>query len=331
MKKTALLASLVLTFSHIALAQEKGAAEKGSATATEKASAGGGVEEGTIAEKSNAPPEAVKTDEGSQTDVREREGKNYYFIGGFYRGTIVPQFMMNMFVDGGRTVYNSAAGLQFDIRKDGFSIIPQVILAEHGMEPTLFLEKGKAAGEAGNWTVVAADVKALYGGVDLLWSAKMAKNFDFEFGFGVGFGVLMGDIMNNWVWKSPNAADNKLTTTANGTSYSFAPCTTTGDDNGLAANSVDRGCKAINHKMSEVDKVGAHYGSDGKLVYGYTEPGWTHGGSVPSIFPWLSLPILGLRIKPIKALVLRVQTGFSLTGFYFQLGGFYGIEQTHKK
>jgi hypothetical protein len=47
--------------------------------------------------------------------------------------------------------------------------------------------------------------------------------------------------------------------------------------------------------------------------------------------PWLSLPILGLRIKPIKALVLRAQIGFSLTGFYFQLGGFYGLERPAAK
>src|SRR5437870_5621612 len=135
MKKTVLLASLILTTTSVAWAQDK---EK---SGTDKASASGSTEEGTIAEKTNAPPEALKTDEGSQTDVKEREGKYYYFIGGFYRGTVVPQFLMSLFVDGGRTVYNSAAGIQLDIRKDNFSIIPQIILAEHGMERTLFLEK----------------------------------------------------------------------------------------------------------------------------------------------------------------------------------------------
>lgn len=324
MKTTTLLASLLVTsISTVAAAQDKTGAEK---TGTDKASATGSTEEGTIAEKTNAPPEAMKTDEGTQTDVKEREGKYYYFIGFFYRGTVVPQFLMNLFVDGGRTVYNSAAGFQFDIRKDGFSIIPQIILAEHAMERTPFLEKGKAAGEAGNWTVVGADIKALYGGVDLLWSAKMAKNFDFEFGFGVGIGVIMGDIANNWVYGDKNGP---IKATVNNTTYSFSPCTKTTDGPQPGSMSLDAGCQPSNHRNAEVNKVGATYNpATGKIEGGYTEPGWTHGGSVPSIMPWLSLPILGLRIKPIKSLVLRAQLGFSLTGFYFQLGGFYGLERT---
>jgi hypothetical protein len=325
MKKTTLLASLVLsTTSSVALAQEK--------SGTDSASATGSTEEGTIAEKSNAPPEALKTDEGTQTDVKEREGRYYYFIGGFYRGTVVPQFLMNMFVDGGRTVYNSAAGIQLDIRKDGFSIIPQIILAEHAMERTAFLEKGKPPGEAGQWTVVGADIKALYGGVDLLWSAKMAKNFDFEFGFGVGIGVIMGDISNNWVYADPKGP---IKTTVNNTPYSFSPCTTLTTDVMAGVTGLNRGCSYTNHddpQGTKPYKVGATYNAaTGKIEGGYTEPGWTHGGSVPSIMPWLSIPILGLRIKPIKSLVLRTQIGFSLTGFYFQLGGFFGLERTSTK
>ncbi len=341
MKKTALLASLVLLAStcwqSVASAQDK-KDDKEKSDGTEKASSGSSTEEGTIAEKSNAPPELQKTDEGTQTDVKERDGKYYYFIGGFYRGTVVPQFLMSLFVDGGRTVYNSAAALQLDIRKDNFSIIPQVILAEHGMERTLFLEKGKAAAEGGNWTIVGADVKALYGGVDLLWSAKMAKNFDFEFGFGVGIGVIMGDIANGWVYGgrdqiSGGPANGPLKTKASdGNTYSFTPCTKVTDGPQPGSNDPQAGCQAINHRNATINKVGATYDPlTGKVSGGYTEPGWTSGGSVPSIMPWLSLPILGLRIKPIKSLVLRVQIGFSLTGFYFQLGGYAGLERSTKK
>ena len=35
------------------------------------------------------------------TDVTEKPGKTYYFIGARYRGTIVPKFLLNMFVDEG--------------------------------------------------------------------------------------------------------------------------------------------------------------------------------------------------------------------------------------
>jgi hypothetical protein len=64
----------------------------------------------------------------------------------------------------------------------------------------------------------------------------------------------------------------------------------------------------------------------------YTEPGWTNGGSVPSIFPYIALPLLGLRIKPVKSLVIRVpQFAFTLTGFTFGITLYYGLERPVKK
>ena len=48
-------------------------------------------------------------------------------------------------------------------------------------------------------------------------------------------------------------------------------------------------------------------------------PGWANGGSKPFIFPWISLPQLSLRVKPIKQLQTRADVGFSLTGFFFGL------------
>ena len=44
-------------------------------------------------------------------------------------------------------------------------------------------------------------MKALYATVDLLWSAKMSKNFDFEYGAGFGLGIIFGDLANNWVYQ----------------------------------------------------------------------------------------------------------------------------------
>lgn len=337
MTKTALLfASALVCVPAVAFAKgdkddkseksDKGSDEK--STDTDKA----GGEETTIAQKSNAPPEAMDSEEGKLTDVREKNSKYYYFIGFRYRGTVVPQFIMNLFVDGGRTVYNSAAGIEIDIRKDGFSMIPSLMLMEHAMEPTMFLQKGKNPDEAGggNWSIVAADLKGLYGAVDLLWSAKMAKNFDFEFGFGVGIGVIMGDILDNWVNGGAGPGNGPYTAYSNGKLYSFTPC-----GPGTDAPGGPLGCQPISHSNGgpppTVHKVG--FRTDpvtGKVIGGYTEPGWTSGGVVPSIFPYLSIPILGLRIKPIKALEMRPQLGFSPTGFYFQLSANYGFERPTK-
>lgn len=283
-------------------------------------------EEGTIATNTNAPPEtAGDPNEGRQIDVKEKDGKTYYFIGTRYRGTVVPQAFMSLFIDGGTTVWTNSAALEFDIRKDGFSIIPSLQFAEHGMKPTLFHEKGKDMG-AGNWSVVASDLKGIYGAVDLLWSAKIAKNFDFEFGFGVGIGILMGDLINNWVTGGPvsQGAVGALRTNVGGVDYAFAACPNTAYSMGNYG-----GCSPANHQ-GKAPKVGAR--DSITLAGGYTEPGWTNGGSVPSIFPYIALPLLGLRIKPVKSLVIRVpQFAFTLTGFTFGITLYYGLEQAQKK
>ena len=76
------------------------------------------------------------------------------------------------------------------------------------------------------------------------------------------------------------------------------------------------GCNPADHQNSDVNKVN-----------GYKEPSWFSGGSKPAIFPWISVPQIGLRIKPIKQFVGRIGLGFSLTGFWFGINGQYGLEQ----
>ena len=48
------------------------------------------------------------------------------------------------------------------------------------------------------------------------------------------------------------------------------------------------------------------------------------------LFPWISVPQIGLRFKPIKNFVGRLGVGFALTGFWFGLSGQYGLEQPPK-
>ena len=40
-------------------------------------------------------------------DVTEIPGKKYFFVGARYRGNIIPQFMLNLFVDEGATIYSN--------------------------------------------------------------------------------------------------------------------------------------------------------------------------------------------------------------------------------
>ncbi|MGC4089988.1 MAG: hypothetical protein QM756_19285 [Polyangiaceae bacterium] len=76
-------------------------------------------------------------------------------------------------------------------------------------------------------------------------------------------------------------------------------------------------CAGVNNPSNFCGSDNNHYGN-------YTEPSWLDGGSKPIVFPWLAVQT-GLRYKPHKKFVARLDTGFGLTGFFVGLGADYGL------
>jgi hypothetical protein len=261
-------------------------------------------------QKADAPPPEEKKketvepphDEWDIKDVDEQPGKTYFFIGMRYRGTIIPKFMLNLFVDEGATIYSNSVGIELDMRKDGFSLIPALQFTEYGTGDILFKQKGKDENVVGNYSVVNSGMSGIYATADLLWSTKMSKNVEFEYGAGFGLGIIFGSLHNNWVQLDPNGPLHAST----GKSYSQCP----------VVGAPGTGCNKADHQNSDTDKVG-----------NYSEPNWFDGGSKPVLFPHIAVPEIGLRIKPIKQFVGRIHLGFSLTGFWFGINGEYGLEQ----
>jgi hypothetical protein len=245
------------------------------------------------------------------TDTKEDPNVRYYFIGLRYRGTIIPQFFESLFVDEGRTVYSNTFGVEIDMRKGGQSMIPWIIFTEYGMSDTLFHQKGTDTALPGNYSVVNSSLKALYLGLDELWSAPIdeSHHWDFEYGFGVGIGIVFGDLQNNWV--HVDDTNGPLQATTGNPPHRYARCQ-------LATDGP--GCSTSDHQNAPVAKVG-----------NYVEKNWFNGGSVPVIFPNIVFPSLGVRYKPIKQFEARFHVGFSLTGFWFGLSADYGLEKAEDK
>jgi hypothetical protein len=263
------------------------------------------------ADETPAEPKAKENvepphDEWDIYDVEEKPGKAYMFVGLRYRGTIIPKFMINLFVDEGATIYSNSIGVEFDYRKDGFSLIPALSYVEYGTDDILFKQKGKDENIPGNYSVVNSGMKGIYATADLLWSTKLSKQVEFEYGAGFGLGIIFGPLKNNWVQLDPNGSLHAST----GKNYSQCPA-------GEGAKGT--GCSKADHQNSDQVKTG-----------GYEEPSWFDGGSKPVIFPHVAIPQVGLRIKPIKNFVGRIHLGFSLTGFWFGINGEYGLEQKPK-
>jgi hypothetical protein len=261
-----------------------------------------------VTNKGSALNPGEGTDSG-EPDYIENPSQRYYFIGLRYRGTIIPKFMMNIFVDEGKTVYSNTIGVELDMRKDGFSLIPAISYVEFGTGDILFKEKNKPSNIVGNYSLINSSLKGLFFTGDLMWSTRLGNSpLEFEYGAGFGLGIIFGDLITNWVRLDPNgpvAADD---------GRRFQYCAVAGE------GGPGSGCNAADHQNSPVNKVG-----------GYTEPSWANGGSKPNIFPHVSLPQLGLRFKPAKQFEARFGISFSLAGFWFGLSADYGLERTEKK
>jgi hypothetical protein len=219
----------------------------------------------------------------------ENPGQAYRFVGLRYRGLIVPKFMMNLFGDGGATVYVHSFGPEFAIRKDAFEYNFGLWYASYAMSPTAF----KASTDTAQaWEIVESEIKAIYLTADFLWSHDFTPEFAFNYGLGAGFGIIFGDLFRTQAYRGPGGNDN--------TGEGFLPCSAQGlpDPN--------------------------YCGSDNDHYAGYKEPSWADGGSKPIVFPWLVLQT-GLRYKPHRNFVSRLDAGFGTSGFFVGIGADYGI------
>ena len=252
---------------------------------------------GGVARAEDPPPAAATTPPPPQPepawhDPVERPGKRQLFLGLRYRGTVVPQFLMNLFANEGKTLLIHTGGIELEVRRDRMSLLPWVSYTDYRMDDTLFLEKNKDASKPGSWSFANSSVKALFAGIDILWSVPLGRFLDFEAGLGVGVGYLFGDFVSNWVYDDPSG---RLVSSAG---RHFSGCVTAAD----AAS-----CDKANHNNAKVDKVNR-----------YVEPTWFGGGTVPNLYARITAPILGLRFKPIRAFTVRVNVATSLTeGFVF--------------
>lgn len=220
----------------------------------------------------------------------ELPGQTYRFVGLRYRGIVIPKFMINLFGDGGKTVYVHAVGPEFGIRKDGFEYIFGLWWAGYKMDETPF----KASSDpASAWEVVKSDLNVIYLTTDFLWSSDLGPQFAVNYGMGAGFGFVFGDLERTQAYP-PNGNPNQ-------DPYDWKKCTAPGNP-----------------------ATGDFCGTDNDHYNGYKEKSWANGGSKPVIFPWLVLQT-GFRYKPSKSFVARLDAGFGTSGFFFGVGADYGL------
>jgi hypothetical protein len=251
---------------------------------------------------------------GDPYAVEERENYTYRFLGAQYRAHIVPKFLVEAFVKQGGGLTSHEIGIHYEVRRGGMSVIPSLSYIEYGTsKDILFLEKGKPDGVEGNWSVINSSLKSVNGQVDVLWSAKIDKGVDFEYGLGVGMGVVFDKLMINWVYEDTTGKGQYKGN--NGKTYNQCQTENQGPNPGTSY----AGCTKAGHSNADVAKVG-----------GYNEPNWFNGGYKPVLLPVLT-PEFGFRFKPSKEFSSRFSFGWGLTGPWFGFSGSYGFAPAKRK
>jgi len=214
--------------------------------------------------------------------------RTYYFVGLRYRAHVVPKFMINLFGDGGRTVLAHGFGPEFTVRKDAFEYVFSAQYTDYSMGWTSF----KGSSDAENaWERVRSQIKVVYLTTEFNWTNQVSPVFGLNLGIGAGIGVVFGDL-NRVQAYSPTGGPTDPS--------NYRSCTAPGNPDGNY-------CGGDNN----------HYGS-------YNEASWANGGQKPMFFPWLGLGT-GVRIKPHRNFMMRLDIGWGLVGPYFGASGSYGI------
>jgi hypothetical protein len=284
-------------------AADKAAKEKAEADAKAKADA----DAKAAAEKAAADKAAKdKAEAEAALDPFEDPQKTYRFIGLRYRDAVVPKFLLNAFAQGGRTVNVPMIGPELTSRRDNVEYDLSIMYADWTMSPTLFAGKSAALTDI---ELVQSGIRQVMITLDLLYEIPLEKKdgrtgrYSLLIGGGVGLGFVIGPLYRAQAY--PKAGNNGSNLDAS----QWSPCVNAASNAVYCANPND------------------HYTNGGSAVNGpnaYTEPGWGHGYK-PYLFPWLALPQVSFRYKPIKQLQLRADLGFSTAGFFFGFSAGYGL------
>ncbi len=234
------------------------------------------IESAREAEKANSPIEDPKT--------------TYYFVGLRYRAHVVPKFMINLFGDGGTTVFANGFGPEFTVRKNDFEYVFSAWWTKYAFDWIPF----KGSSDSNNaWELVKSNIQVLYLTTDFNWTHQVSPAFGLNLGIGAGIGVVWGDL--NRVQAAPK--------------------------NGVYSNPDNLArCIGPNNPVT----AGNFCGTDNNHYGNYSEASWANGGQKPIFFPWLGFGP-GIRLKPHRNFMMRIDVGWGLIGPYFGASGNYGI------
>lgn len=232
------------------------------------------------------PPPPKKAEEGPTT-----------FLGARFRGYLMPKPIVNALYDGGATLFAPGGGLTVETHVGGAVLIFSAAYANYGV-PEMPLKPSGAPDT--DYEIVESDLQALFATMDILYNKPLddARHWSFRIGVSLGVGwMFYGNLYRTQAYPTKQSGSDP---------YLYQKCKGPNDPFGTF-----RYCNQLN--------------ADATRYPGYTEPSWFEGGKVPTVFPFLAVPILGLSWTPTPSVGIDLEAATSVSGVMLGLGFRYGL------
>lgn len=232
------------------------------------------------------PPPPDKKPEGPST-----------FLGARFRGYLMPKPIVNLVYDGGATLFAPGGGFTLETHVGGAVLVFSAAYASFGI-PEMPLKPSGAPDT--DYEIVESDLHGLFATMDILYNKPLddAGRLSFRIGVSVGVGWLFyGNLYRTQAYPTKQSGDDP---------YLYAKCNGPNDPFGSF-----RYC-------NQLDADATHYPN-------YAEPSWFQGGRLPTVFPFLAVPLLGLSWTPSPSVGIDLEAAPSVTGIMMGLGFRYGL------
>jgi hypothetical protein len=235
-----------------------------------------------------AAPAPEPAAQSPEVPAEKKDGR--WYVGGFYRHTFTPAFMLKPFLQEVSSTNNPGAGLEvmYGRKKIDISLVAYW-QRYHTYGP--FLADGDPALDT---EMIDSSLSMAAVGGNFLWTSEFNEKFAFQYGLDVAVGYVFGDLYRTEAYPTTDRSTP-------GYKDGWAPC--------LGVGMPD---------AAYCDGPPAPDGGNGGH-YNVKTRRWTGGGSVPNA--WFRLgPHLALRYTPAPWLRVRVDGGFDLFSGFF-VGG----------
>jgi hypothetical protein len=229
------------------------------------------------------------------SDLGQRD-ENTVVLG--YRFIALPPFLTNLFAATEDTYFFHSVTAAFELRRGAFTAAPTLGFTSFPSGNTVVGAKGATA--ARDLSYIRSSLFAFSLGVSLRYALPLNDTFAFEFGVDLGGGLFLGSLSRKWLFDDP-----KGQLSYGGKKYSFCSA---GNLQQVGCRPQDRSPDLAVPTINEANLPNS-------------DPSQFDGGKKPVFFPWLSLPVVGVRARINETLSASMHMGLSATGFWIGVSG----------